>query len=197
MWSEFFRVHSSTIHNNHAALLLLNQFRSSMGGLYDPKFIRPGGKALEYYPAIAADMRSIARDDRIYTPGDNQAYAKLVSDEKTKAGGALMPIGVTIEGKTWKNTTAANFRTFSLEVLFQNGGAFLNWPRELAEWGKALGVFRNKDGEYLGANGHWYLDGEKVGESTEKTIAYLEDPVNIERVQKVRKMISEALLDYE
>lgn len=199
MWSEFFRVHSSTIANNNAALVLFNQFRVDMrpvafGGGGNS---RPGGKALDFYPAIAADMRKIGREDKIMVHAENKDLAKLMSDEKDKNGNPLVPIGVTIEGKTWKNVTATNFQTFSVEILFQNGGAHLNWPKEVAEWGKALGVFRNKDGNPLGSNGHWYLDGIKVGETMDGVIAWLEDPVNVQQVIGVRARIKEVLADYE
>jgi RecA/RadA recombinase len=192
MWSEWFRVHVSTISNANMSLLLLNQFRTDPNNTYAP-IVRPGGKALEFYPAIAIDMQRIPKSGRIMVVAENQGIAKITSSEK-KDDDALVAGGVVIEGKSWKNITAPNFREFSARIHFLNGGVFFDWPHELATWARAVGVFRNKDGNFLGSNGHWYLDGIKIAEKLEGVMEWLEDPSNAHQVVKIRQMVTEAAM---
>lgn len=188
MWSEWFRVHSSTISNYNVALVLLNQYRTKMT-TYGSPISRPGGKALEFYPAIALDLNGPNKESRVMiAPAEHSIESLMATDSKITRG-------INIRGETWKNVTGTNFMSFSSEILFLNGGAFFNWPKELAEWGKELGVFKNKEGNYLSASSHWYYDGIKMAESKQQAQEWLEDPANAQQVLKIKRAVEEAIED--
>lgn len=96
--SEFFRLRAAEIKYKNVILLVISQVRHNIGVMFGEKYVRSGGKALDFYAWSAlwlAVSEKIKKKDRI--------------------------IGVTIKAKTKKIKAKHPFRECYLNLLFDYG----------------------------------------------------------------------------
>lgn len=96
--SEFFRLRAAEIKHKNVIFLVVSQVRHNIGVMFGEKYVRSGGKALDFYAWSAlwlAVAEKIKKKDRI--------------------------IGVTIKAKTKKIKAKQPFRECYLNLLFDYG----------------------------------------------------------------------------
>ena len=98
MLSELFRLLRRDIKDKNCLLIIISQVRSNIGVMFGEKYIRTGGKALDFY---ASQILWLAEAEKHYKEG--------------------RVVGVTIKAKAKKNKISRPFREGFLELLFDYG----------------------------------------------------------------------------
>lgn len=97
-FSEFFRVMTGKIYDKKCLVLVISQVRSNIGVMFGKKYVRSGGKALDFYAYI---------------------NLWLAVAEKHETKGRVT--GVTIKAKTEKAKIARPYRECFIDIIFDYG----------------------------------------------------------------------------
>lgn len=165
--SDFFKMRINKLRNSNMAVVFSNQLRARIGQMYgDPKG-RPGGYALEFYTSVGLHLDEPTAKEFEYPPGSK--------DDKGKLKDEAEPIGMTITGKTWKNSICSPRRRLELPIRFSGGRLTIDREGELADYGKRFEVLRSKSGTPITGGANWCYQGEVIGASRQETKTYLRE----------------------
>ena len=161
-FSKFFRKGMKDVALSDIAVLFINQLRDNIGPYGGTA--RPGGKSLEFSPSILAEISKPTAEDWFYATD---------ADKNAKAN----PVGLMIRGKTRKNSIGPDRRLIQVPVSFQPRLA-VDRAAEIVDYGKKFRVLTSKDGGPINSGYHYYK-GKEIGASRDKSIAYIEEDVEL------------------
>lgn len=96
--SEFFRLRASEIKELPIILIIISQVRHNIGAMFGEKYVRTGGKALDFYASIVLWLAEVEKHKK---------------KDRT--------VGITIKPKTRKAKIKHPFRECFLELIFDYG----------------------------------------------------------------------------
>jgi recombination protein RecA len=158
LMGKFFRSATDEIAASGMAVLLTNQLREKIGVIYGSPVVRPGGRSKDFYASIAIDTQTPTYE---YLSGE---------DAKSKRN----PIGMSVNGRTYKNVTAPNFIPFEVAIRF-SPALHCNRPAEIFDFALRFGLFAKKDGTPVQAStASCHFEGVLLGTgraAVERTLA--------------------------
>lgn len=99
---EFFRTTVGKIERKNCLIIIISQVRDNIGATFGKKYVRTGGKALDFYASTILVLAEVQKHE--------------VTCQGTKE-----TIGVTIKAKTDKNKIARPFKTAYIDIVFDIG----------------------------------------------------------------------------
>lgn len=156
--AEFMEAIEDDLLRKEVVLIVINQVRANTkkNSKYDPDFIRPGGKAKDHYIRLGADLFAAEHDTSpigILGAGKGQkSMSKTLLEKGVKS--------MYLDGLLFKNTFGPH-STFRIRIA-HDPHLMIDRIGEIADWSRRLCFVSNKAGGPLGANGHWYMNGEKI-----------------------------------
>lgn len=153
--SKFCRKVKGALRESEATLIGINQNREKIGVMFGSPETQPGGKGFRFFSSIRV---------RLGTQG------KTIANKST---GEVL--GYTFRGTTKKNKCAPPFREFEFVCYIDGDLAGADLYTEVAQIGKELGVFTDKEGERIASNCKWHFMGEGVATGKNAVIGALED----------------------
>ena len=100
--NEFFRLHRKNIQSSNLLLIIISQIRANIGVTFGKKYIRTGGKALDFYASQIIEL--------------SETEKMVASDDKQ-----VREIGVSVRAKVTKNKIGLPFRQADFKILFDYG----------------------------------------------------------------------------
>ena len=181
-FSNFFKMRMQHIRRSKMALVFTNQLRNKMNVTYGSPLHRPGGEALEFFTSTGLHLDAPTAAEIEYPPGSKDSNGRIKVDAE--------PIGMTITGKTWKNSLCSPLRRLDLPIRFA-GRLSIDREWELAKYGRKFGVFRSKSGGEIAGGAYWCYDGNVLGDSQKATEDALRE--NLELSREVELKIRELM----
>lgn len=185
-FSDFFQRALGAVGKHNVCVLGTSQYRTGFGTGFAYR-IKTGGKAKDYYNAVAVEIDAATFEPDKDEPKKSESNAKKWE---------MPPIGMTINGQLWKTVYGPNFQKFSAQVRYY---PFLmtNTLSEIIELGKEFGILTKEDGtKPKTTSANLYHMGEKLG-NTSSAIEYLSKPENTETAEilldKVQSIINTTL----
>lgn len=136
-------------------LVAINQNREKIGVMFGSPITQPGGKGYRFLSSIRIEMLT---------------QGKTLMDKETGEIAAYM-----LRGKTKKNKCAPPFRDFEFLCYIDGDLAGPDVYMEVAQVGKELAVFTDKNGDKINGNVKWHLFGEPLAGGINNVVAMLED----------------------
>jgi len=161
--SKFFRSATDEIANSGMCVIIITQLRNSLSSYGNP-IVRPGGKAKDFYSAIAIDMQAPGWEWVIgATPKPKKDGEESPKDNKKKPA----PLGMTVNGKLWKNIFGPNFTEFATKIRF-TPHLMVNRAGEALALGRTAGVLVKKDGSKISSStAIMFYNGEEIGKGND------------------------------
>lgn len=175
---QFFRASEAEIANSGMALLMTNQVRTGFGSGF-AYTVKPGGRAKDFWPSIAANVDK----------PEPTAYEYRTDDDKGKKQN---PIGMTITGKTYKNTVGPNFVPFEVPVRHLPA-LHTDRPAEIFSYALSLGLFAKEDGTPVRAStAKCFFEGVELGVGAKAVIKALREELDTQ--QAVENAVRSAIV---